>query len=188
MPLKAQDKYVGDRDCFLFTLAPRFHVYRTTGIASNCVRFSPHATGQLRGGAYSSSSEDVLGFGGQPARMRLSFEEDLNTLRWHTSCTTYATHPHDGGSLPEGTRRVVRLELYGCGGADADKVEQQLRDRRARDAARAGKVDRAAMFGIGKGDWRDEDNPDKMILETAGAHTFYSAQLEKLPQQAAGEE
>ena len=38
-----------------------------------------------------------------------------------------------------------------------------------------------AMFGGGGGDWRGEGNVDKMILETAGAHTFYSHQLEKLP-------
>ena len=59
---------------------------------------------------------------------------------------------------------------------------RELRSRRVRDASRAGKVDRGAMFGLGKGnDWRSEDNPDRMILETAGAHTFYSHQLEKLP-------
>ena len=38
------------------------------------------------------------------------------------------------------------------------------------------------MFGLGgDSDWRSEDNVDRMILETAGAHTFYSAQLERLP-------
>lgn len=37
------------------------------------------------------------------------------------------------------------------------------------------------MFGLSGGDWRDEGNPDRMLLEAAGAHTFYSAQLEKLP-------
>ena len=38
------------------------------------------------------------------------------------------------------------------------------------------------MFGLAGGDdWRSEDNVDRMILETAGAHTFYSSQLEKLP-------
>ena len=78
--------------------------------------------------------------------------------------------------------QVRALELWGCGGADADKVLRELRSRRVRDASRAGKVDRGAMFGLGKGnDWRAEDNPDRMILETAGAHTFYSHQLEKLP-------
>ena len=78
--------------------------------------------------------------------------------------------------------QVRALELWGCGGADADKVLRELRSRRVRDASRAGKVDRGAMFGLGKGnDWRSEDNPDRMILETAGAHTFYSHQLEKLP-------
>ena len=128
--------------------------------------------------------EDTFGFGEQQMRLRMSLEDDLNTLRWHNSDTTYAPHPQDGGKLAEGTRRVVALELYGCGGADADRTQAQLRERRTRDAAKAGKVDRAAMFGIGKGDWRDDDNPDKMILETAGAHTFYSAQLEKLPQKA----
>ena len=35
------------------------------------------------------------------------------------------------------------------------------------------------MFG-GINDWRDGNNPDKMILEAAGAHTFYSDTLEKL--------
>ena len=48
---------------------------------------------------------------------------------------------------------------------------------RARDA----QVDRVAMFGGGGGHWREGDNPDKFILETAGAHTFYSDQLDKLP-------
>ena len=63
-------------------------------------------------------------------------------------------------------------------------MQRALRDRRMRDAGRAGKVDRAAMFGLSGGDdWRSEDNVDRMILETAGAHTFYSSQLEKLPDQ-----
>ena len=120
--------------------------------------------------------------------MRLSFEEDLNVLRWHNSCTSYQPHPQEGGRLEEGDRKVVRLELYGCGGADADKVQRELRERRARDAARAGKVDRAAMFGLGKGVLGEEGAQDKFILETAGAHTFYSAQLEKLPEPAPAKE
>ena len=130
---------------------------------------------------------DRLGFGGQKERMRLSLEEDLNVLRWHNSCTSYQAHPHPEGKLEEGDRKVVRLELYGCGGADADKVQRELRERRARDAARASKVDRAAMFGMGKGVLGEEGAQDKFILETAGAHTFYSAQLEKLPQQHSAE-
>ena len=78
---------------------------------------------------------------------------------------------------------MAAVELWGCGGADAERVLRELRERRHRDAGRAGKVDRAAMFGLGGGaGWRDADNPDQMILETAGAHTFYSAQLDKLPQ------
>ena len=84
--------------------------------------------------------------------------------------------------MPEGPRKLRAIELWGCGGADADAVQRALRDRRQRDAGRAGKVDRAAMFGLSSGeDWRSEDNVDRMILETAGAHTFYSSQLEKLP-------
>ena len=83
---------------------------------------------------------------------------------------------------------MAQLELYGCGGADADKVQRQLRERRARDAARAGKVDRAAMFGMGKGVLGQEGNQEQFILETAGAHTFYSQQLEKLPQEAPSKE
>ena len=71
--------------------------------------------------------------------------------------------------------------MWGCGGADAEAARKLLKERAARDAARAGKVDRAAMFGLGGSDWRDGDNPDKLILESAGAHTFYSDQLEKLP-------
>ena len=74
----------------------------------------------------------------------------------------------------------MALEVWGCGGADAEAARLLLKERATRDAARAGKVDRAAMFG-GIKDWRDADNPDKLILETAGAHTFYSDQLEKLP-------
>ena len=72
------------------------------------------------------------------------------------------------------------LELWGCGGADADAVQEALRARRQRDAGRAGKVDRAAMFGLSSSDWRAEDNPDRLILESAGAHTFYSSQLERV--------
>ena len=66
-----------------------------------------------------------------------------------------------------------------CGGADAEAAQKLLQQRKQRDAARAAKVDRAAMFG-GINDWRDGNNPDKMILEAAGAHTFYSDTLEKL--------
>ena len=84
--------------------------------------------------------------------------------------------------LDEGTRGVLSLELWGCGGASADEVQRTLREQRARDAGRAKVVDRAAMFGITEGiDWHEADNVDKMILEAAGAHTFYSSQLAKDP-------
>ena len=75
---------------------------------------------------------------------------------------------------------MVALEVWGCGGADAEAARQLLKERAARDTARAAKVDRAVMFG-GINDWRDGNNPDKMILEAAGAHTFYSDTLEKPP-------
>ena len=113
--------------------------------------------------------------------MRLSLEDDLNVLRWHHSCTTYARHDSAEQSVGEGSRKVRALELWGCGGADADAVMRALQERRTRDAQRAGKVDRMAMFGGGGGDWRDGENTDAKILELGGAHTFYSHQLEKLP-------
>jgi len=124
---------------------------------------------------------EVVGFGGQSARCRMTLEDDLNVLRWTPSCTTYAVHPEAGGGPAEGCRKVQAIELWGCGGADAEKVRAQLQERRHRDAGRAGKVDRVAMFGGGGGDWRSADNPDKAILEAGGAHTFYSSQLERLP-------
>lgn len=183
--LKASEKYIGGSNCFLFTLLPHFHVYRPTTISKNYVLYNPPQTGVLATESYlkgkTASAPEVIGFGGQTARLRLSLEEDLNVLRWHHSCTTYSKHDHAAASLPEGPRKVRALELWGCGGADADAVMKALRERRTRDAQRAGKVDRVAMFGGGGGDWRGEDNVDKMILETAGAHTFYSHTLEKLP-------
>jgi len=182
-PLKPSDSFFGGRDCFLFHLAPTFHVFRTTNVSSNFCLFSPHTTGQLRGGHYMSEGADLLGFGGQKQRLRLGFEEDLNLLRWHNSCTSFEAHPNPEGRLKEGVRKVELLELYGCGGAEADMVQRELRERRAKDAAKAGKVDRAAMFGLGKGVLGDEGAQDKFILETAGVHTFYSSQLEPLPQE-----
>lgn len=184
VPLKPSDHFTGGTGCFLFSLAPTFHVYRASHIASNYCLFSPHTTGQLRGGSYMTSHPDVLGFGGQMERLRLSLEEDLNTLRYHKSCTSYASHPKKQVELREGRRSVQLLEVYGCGGAEADSVQRQLRERRERDAAKAGKVDRAAMFGLGKGVMSEEGEGDKFILESAGTHTFYSSQLEKLPPQA----
>ena len=185
-PLKPSDKYFGGSACFLFTLAPHLHIYRPTGISRNFALFNPPQTGTLASEAYfqrsTASVPEVVGFGGQTARLRLTLEDDMNVLRWNHSCTTYAAHPQAQASVKEGARKIRALELWGCGGADADAVQKALRDRRLRDAGRAGKVDRAAMFGLGGGgDWRDEDNVDRMILETAGAHTFYSAQLERLP-------
>lgn len=186
-PLKASDKFTGGASCVLFTLTPTFHVFRATNISKNFVLYNPPQTGTLASTAYfkakdTASAPEVLGFGGQLARLRLSLEEDMNVLRWHHSCTTYAAHPEAATTGPaEGPRKVRALELWGCGGADADAVMRALKERRVRDAGRAGKVDRAAMFGMSEGGWRSEDNPDRMILETAGAHTFYSSQLEKIP-------
>ena len=189
-PLKPSDGYAGGSDCFLFTLRPTLHVYRPTGVAKNYVLYNPPTTGALRTETYlrggSSAAAECVGFGGQAVRMRLSLEDDMNALRWHRSCTTYAAHPHPDASPADGARKLRAVELWGCGGADADRVQRELRERRARDAARAGKVDRAAMFGLGGADWRDEDNPDRLILESAGAHTFYSSTLEKLPQKEPG--
>jgi len=187
--LKASDKFFGGPGCLLFTLAPSFHVYTPSGISKNFALYNPPQTGQLASTAYLNKSDaaaapEVLAFGGQTARLRMSLEDDMNSLRWHTSDTTYGAHPVDGAAPADGVRKVRALELWGCGGADADRVAAELRSRRVRDANRAGKVDRGAMFGMGKGgDWRSEENPDRMILETAGAHTFYSAQLEKLPEE-----
>ena len=189
-PLKPADKFSGGSASCLFTLAPAFHVYAPTGVGKNFVLYNPPQTGQLASTSYlnradgSASVPEVLAFGGQTLRFRMALEDDLKSLRWHGSDTTYGAHPASGGGPAEGTRRVAALELWGCGGADADKVLEARRARKVRDASRAGKVDRGAMFGMGKGnDWRSEDNPDRMILETAGAHTFYSAQLEKLPEE-----
>ena len=186
-PWKAGTKYFGGQDCFLFTLAPSFHVYRAAATGSNYAFFNPPKTGTLRGGHYGAEAiPEVFGFGGQPVRLRLGLEDDVNQLVWHNSDTSFALHPDAGGALPEGPRRVRQLEVWGCGGADAEAAQRLLKERQARDTARAGKVDRAAMFGGGGGgDWRDGNNPDKMILETAGAHTFYSDRLDKLPPDAA---
>ena len=38
-PLKPSDKFAGGRECFLFRLAPTFHVFRPTTIATNFVLF-----------------------------------------------------------------------------------------------------------------------------------------------------
>ena len=180
-PWKAGTKYFGGQDCFLFTLSPAFHVYRATATASNYAFFNPPKTGQLQSSRYGAEQlPETFGFGGAPIRQRLGFDDDLNQLVWHSSDTSFAVHPAGPGDLPEGPRRVVALEVWGCGGADAEAARQLLKERAARDTARAAKVDRAVMFG-GINDWRDGNNPDKMILEAAGAHTFYSDTLEKLP-------
>ena len=47
---KAGSKYFGGQGTFLFTLAPAFHVYRASALASNYCYFNPPKTGQLRGG------------------------------------------------------------------------------------------------------------------------------------------
>ena len=179
-PWKAGAKYFGGQGCFLVTLAPAFHVYRATATATNYAYFNPPKTGQLQSSRYGAEQlPETFGFGGAPARQRLGFDDDLNQLVWHSADTSFAAHPGGPGDLAEGSRRVVALEVWGCGGADAEAARRLLKERAARDAARAAKVDRAAMFG-GINDWRDGNNPDKMILEAAGAHTFYSDTLEKL--------
>ena len=103
-------------------------------------------------------------------------------LRKELHKATYASHTHPEGQGDEQLRRVVRLELWGCGGADAQRVQRELKARWKRDAEKAGKIDIAVMFGLkGGGDWHSEENPDTYLLEAAGAHTFYSHTLEKLP-------
>ena len=96
-------------------LAPRFHVYRPTGLAHNFAFFNPKMQGVLQGGAYfAGGAPEGVGFGGQAARhrayvaercaerlplvwqaarMRLLLDDDLNALTWHPSCTTHAPPP-----------------------------------------------------------------------------------------------
>ena len=184
---RAGDGYFGGRDSFIIELAPKFHVYRPTGIGHNYAYFNPPQTGALKASTYlsaSSAAPEGIGFGGQLARMRLGVTDDLGVATWHNMDTTYLSHPQLAGRLKDGERKVVAIELWGCGGVAAEAAQKALREQRARDAHKAGKVDRAAFFKSSGDDWRG-DNPDKMILEAAGAHTFYSSNLdlkEPMPQ------
>ena len=166
-------------------------MYRPTSLRQNYVLYNPPQAGTLATTSYfqksaSDAAPEVLAFGGQTLRFRMALEDDLNSLRWHHSCTTYAKHDQSESGPSEGVRRVRALEMWGCGGADAEAVMRALQARRTRDAQRAGKVDRLAMFGGGGGDWRGEENADAAILEIGGAHKFYSHQLEKLPDGSRG--
>ena len=192
-PLKPSDAYFGGAGCFLFSLAPNFHVYRPTGLAKNFAFFNPPLTGTMRGAHYgaASAAPQALAFGGQTSRFRLALEDDLNTCRYHTSCTTYRAHGGGGGAAAagadaEGARRVVGVELWGCGGVEAAEAQRRVRERHARDLGRARHFDTKLMFGAGPG-WKDEAqrdaDVDKFILETAGAHTFYGDRLQDVEEE-----
>ncbi|KAL3916760.1 MAG: hypothetical protein SGPRY_006681 [Prymnesium sp.] len=177
-PVKPATKFFGGRDCFLFRLTPTFHVFRSTPKSSNFCFYSPKATGQLRGEEYNTEQLDILGFGGNTSRFRMSFESDLHVLRWFNSCAAYETHPSSDGQLSQGERKVQVLEVYGCAGQQGEKVLQELQQRRLSDAQRAGRLSRDSSRRQVLGENSDRD---KFIMETAGAHTFYSDTLEKIP-------
>jgi len=176
-PLKPGDAFFGGRSCFVFQLAPTFHVYRSSAIGNNFCLFSPRLTGQLRGFEYNGGGGvDRLGFGGAVDNLRMSFEKDLHTLHWNNSGLSRDAHPWAAGSLVAGSRSVAVLELYGCGGRDADLVQEERRKVRLSDMEKSVKIDRAS----GMGALTEQAKQDQFILESAGAHTFYSDQLEKL--------
>ena len=123
-PLKPSDAYFGGAGCFLFSLAPNFHVYRPTGLAKNFAFFNPPLTGTMRGAHYgaASAAPQALAFGGQTSRFRLALEDDLNTRRYHASCTTYRAHGGGGGAAGRATPRArAASSASSCGGAAASR-------------------------------------------------------------------
>ena len=176
VPWKATAQFWGGVGCALVQLSPSFHVFAPAGGSANYAYFNPPQTGRSDLACRHESAPKLVGFGGQLQRFRLSLEDDLQTLRWHARDTCYeAASPGRGPS--EGLHKLEALELWGCGGVAAAEAQRAVRERADRSRARAGTVDRGALFGVSKG----EANPDAQILEAAGVHTFYSHTLEKLP-------
>lgn len=183
-PWKPAKDFWGGVGCTLVQLSPGFHIFAPLGDGSaNYAYFNPPNTGRadltyLYGGE--KQAPKCVGFGGQLKQFRLSLEDDLSALRWHARDTCYeAAAPGRGPT--EGLHKVTAVELWGCGGVAAAEAQAALHSRAAKERTKAARVHRASVFGVSKQSWKEEDSPDRQILEAAGVHTFYSHTLEKLP-------
>ena len=185
-PLKPSDAYFGGAGCFLFSLAPNFHVYRPTGLAKNFAFFNPPLTGTMRGAHYgaASAAPQALAFGGQTSRFRLALEDDLNTCRYHTRAPPTARTAAAAWRRRAPTPRRAPRRRRRAGVRRRRGRRAQRRARAPRATSEGAPLRHKLMFGAGPG-WkaqRDAD-VDKFILETAGAHTFYGDRLQDVEEE-----
>lgn len=129
-------RFSGGPECFLFSLAPNLQVLRSSRRGGNYFYLNANAkNGKPRG----------IGFGGQEGFFRLWLDADLEECYVLESDATF-----DAGALlpTRGLQtkfNVARLEIWGCGGADADAAQRDQREKNATQRDLARKVDRARL-------------------------------------------
>ena len=189
-PLKPSDAYFGGAGCFLFSLAPNFHVYRPTGLAKNFAFFNPPLTGTMRGAHYgaASAAPQALAFGGQTSRFRLALEDDLNTCRYHASCTTHCAHGGGGGAAAAApTPRACAASSASSRGAAASRPPRRsgacASATRATSGGRA--TDTKLMFGAALAEGRGAARRRRRQVHPrdAGAHTLYGDRLQDVEEE-----
>lgn len=129
-------KYAGSTECWLFALQPAFTVCKSTSSSGNYAYLNSRNKYAPRG----------LGFGGQEGFFRLWIDADFEECYVLESDATYAPgllHPSSGSlQIPF---QLAAIEVWGCGGLEAAKLQKAHRERVEGVREQARKVDKARL-------------------------------------------
>eukprot|EP00435_Cladocopium_sp_Y103_P018789 s380_g4.t1 len=129
-------KYAGSTECWLFALQPAFTVCKSTSTSGNYAYLNSRNKYAPRG----------LGFGGQEGFFRLWIDADFEECYVLESDATYSPgllHPSSGSlQIPF---QLAAIEVWGCGGLEAAKVQKAHRERVEGVREQARKVDKARL-------------------------------------------
>jgi len=148
----------GDNSSLLFSLTPKFKIFRASGLSKNNIWLYNNRTNR---GDFPLG----IGFGGQLSNFRLWIDEDLTTgkvgqqdLAYQPSLGTIIDTPEE----QNGKFKIDTVEVWGCGGQAAEAHQVASKQKQAQEIEKRRKVNRA-NFSDG---W--ETGPDKFLMDMAG--------------------
>jgi len=140
-----------DKSSFLFSLRPHFGIYRATGAESHNLFLNninnPHLPYPIG-----------IGFGGKLKHFRLWIHEELTSGESRSSCGSFAR-----GKLSESaTFKIQTLEVWGCGGAKAEEIQQRAKIQEEKEIEKRRKVKKDFVMET----W--DSGPARYIMDLAG--------------------
>ena len=106
-----------------------------------------------------------LGMGGTDRRFRLFVDSTFRNVEWRGQGAPF--EPAEGLSGSD-VEDLACLEIWGCGGEEAEKAKLSHQQIQRKQRERAGKIDRMAMFCGQEAAEAWKHNPDKFLLKMMG--------------------